>query len=168
MKRRLIAILISLMSLPLFGQKKLNPMMTHDVAANALYNSGKLQSHEVTHRLQKIEHQILEQNRFTAALLEAYSTLNQNSNLNRRPRLLQNAPSPFNLPTKIHFQLTEDASNASIKLHNSEGKPVAIFPDIRNKGHVVIEEKKLAPGVYYYTLVIDGKIAGTKKMILTN
>jgi hypothetical protein len=167
MKRRLIAILISLMSLPLFGQKKINPMMTRDVAANALYNSGTLQSQEVTYRLQKIEHQILEQNRFTAALLEAYSILNQNSTPNRRQQLLQNAPGRFNLPTKIHFQLTED-SNASIKLHNSEGKPVAIFPDIRNKGHVVIEEKTLAPGVYYYTLVIDGKIAETKKMILTN
>jgi hypothetical protein len=168
MKRRFIAILISLMSLPLFGQKNLNAMLTHDVAANALFNSGALPSHEVTRRLQKVEHQILEQNRFTAALLEAHSTLNQNSKLNRRPRLLQNAPSPFNLTTKIHFQLTEDPSSASIKLHNSEGKPVAIFSDIRNKGHVVIEANSLTPGVYYYTLVIDGKVAETKKMTLTN
>jgi hypothetical protein len=168
MKRRLIAILISLMSLPLFGQKKLNPMMTHDVAANALYNSGVLRSHEVTRQLQKVERQIMEQNRFTAALLEAHSTLNQVSKLNRRATLLQNAPGPFHHTTKIHFQLTEDASSASIKLHNAEGKPVALFSDIRNTGHVVIEANSLTPGVYYYTLLIDGRVAETKKMILTN
>lgn len=166
MKRKLIAILTSLLSLPLFGQNELNTTMNHDVASNAFYNSGTLRSNDVTRRLQKVEHQIAEQNRFTAALLEANSSLHQNS-ANTRVRLLQNAPSPFNADTRIHFQIPDDALNASINMHRSDGKPVAIFNDIRNRKHVVIEANMLPAGSYYYTLIINGKITHTKKMTLT-
>jgi hypothetical protein len=165
MKRRLTTVLISLISFPLFGQNDLSATMTHDFATNAVYNSGNSNSPEVTRRLQKLANDIAEQHRFTAALLEAYSTVNTAPN--RRTRLLQNAPSHFHHVSTIHFQLPEDVLNASIKVHDSNGKSAASFPDIRNRAHVTIEANSLTPGVYYYSLLINDKVCETKKLILT-
>lgn len=147
MKRHLASILLSLLSLPLFGQ---------DNAEN-----------HMALRLQKLESQISSQHQFTAALLEAHSNTKESRDVNRRTRLLQNAPNSVQSTTTIHFQLPEDISDASLELYDVEGKPVRTFRDIRSTGHVTIERNTLTHGTYYYTLIINGKVTETKKMILT-
>ncbi len=167
MKRRFTTILISLMSIPLFGQGDSEKITTEDISINAVFNSGNYNRQEVNRRLQKLESQLALQSQFTAALLEAHSTINESSEMNRRARLLQNAPGPSHHITTIHFQLPEDVLAASIKLHNANGILVATFDEILNRGHVTIERSTLSPGMYYYSLIINGKVSDTKKLIVT-
>lgn len=48
------------------------------------------------------------------------------------------------------------------------GVQVRSFPITNNgKGSITIEGGELTPGIYYYTLIVDGREIDTKKMILT-
>jgi hypothetical protein len=38
----------------------------------------------------------------------------------------------------------------------------------REHGNIVIHGSELMPGMYYYSLIADGKIIGTEKMVLTD
>lgn len=84
--------------------------------------------------------------------------------------LKQNAPNPFGGNTSIEYSLPRNFSNASIQIFNAQGalmRKVGL-PQTAGVGVLNIKAKELAPGEYVYTLVVDGKIIDTKKMILSN
>lgn len=86
--------------------------------------------------------------------------------------LLQNKPNPFDESTTISF-IIHDPSNireVSIVITDLNGKKVKELPvDIREGlNEVLFTHGYNMTGAYFYSLVIDGVIAATKKMVFAN
>ena len=82
--------------------------------------------------------------------------------------LSQNSPNPFNVDTNIHMSIPEAARDAVLTIYSMEGKQVKSMP-INDRGDtsVKIQGNELAPGIYIYSLMVDGKVLDSKRMILT-
>jgi len=88
--------------------------------------------------------------------------------------LKQNYPNPFNPHTQINYTSTSLSVNQFIEIlvHNSAGQIVGAYHCGRpafgsnNQGSIQFDGSKLNSGVYYYSLVVDGKRMSTKSMIL--
>ncbi|MCK4978989.1 MAG: T9SS type A sorting domain-containing protein, partial [Candidatus Delongbacteria bacterium] len=82
--------------------------------------------------------------------------------------LYQNYPNPFNPTTEISYALSQDA-NVSIKVYNSNGSVIAdLVNATQSVGHhsVEFDASNLSNGIFYYSLVANGRIVSTKKMLL--
>jgi len=88
---------------------------------------------------------------------------------NSTPVLYQNNPNPFGTNgTKITYYLPEGTEGATIVFYDSYGnKMKEVQLSQTGMGTLNIPADKLANGVYSYSLVINGQIVDTKKMILT-
>jgi hypothetical protein len=82
--------------------------------------------------------------------------------------LKQNSPNPFNKETTISYYLPESINNATIYIYNMQGYQIKSIPIFsKGNGSIQINASELQAGIYFYTLIIDGKEIDTKKMILT-
>jgi Chaperone of endosialidase/Secretion system C-terminal sorting domain len=82
--------------------------------------------------------------------------------------LQQNVPNPFNQQTVINFTVAENAGVATMAIYDLNGRQIrAEQLNQRGKGQYVINANELAPGMYIYTLIVDGKAADSKRMIVT-
>lgn len=83
--------------------------------------------------------------------------------------LAQNVPNPFSLATEIKYQLPKGTQKASIGIHDMNGKELKLI-QLSNalNGSITIQGGDLQPGMYWYTLIIDGKYFDGKKMVLTS
>ncbi|HEX8515912.1 MAG TPA: tail fiber domain-containing protein [Bacteroidia bacterium] len=80
--------------------------------------------------------------------------------------LEQNVPNPFAEQTTISYFLPENTSKAQILFYNSQGKLIQSTELIqKGRGQLNVFASDLTNGIYTYTLVVDGKIIGTKKMV---
>lgn len=82
--------------------------------------------------------------------------------------LLHNIPNPFNTSTQIWYKLNTDAV-VSIEIFNATGKNIQTY----NLGNadagvnsVKFTPEKLTPGIYFYTLKVNGIVTDTKKMTI--
>lgn len=84
------------------------------------------------------------------------------------PILYQNTPNPFSNSTEIEYNIPPSATTAAIYIFNLNGLLLQTHP-ITFFGHGSIEilASTLVAGMYLYTLVVDGQIVDTKRMILT-
>jgi hypothetical protein len=85
------------------------------------------------------------------------------------PFLKQNTPNPFNVKSKIEMYIPSESSLSVLYIYNLQGNQIKAI-DINQKGDtfIEIEARFLKPGMYLYSLVVDGKIIDTKRMIITN
>lgn len=82
--------------------------------------------------------------------------------------LFQNDPNPFKEKTVIACTVAESVRSAMLYVYDMQGKQVAEYPvDGRGKTSVTIEGGSLDAGMYLYSLIADGKVVDTKRMILT-
>jgi len=80
----------------------------------------------------------------------------------------QNNPNPFNKETIIEYFITERNASASVLVFDMNGKLLKTLKITNSgKGSITINANDFAPGMYYYSLVVNNKEIGTKKMILT-
>jgi len=85
--------------------------------------------------------------------------------------LMQNTPNPFDEATMINVVLEGqvDYKEAKIVVHDLQGKEIKVFPlELRLGVNEVMYDHhnhRYVPGVYAYSLVIDGQVIDTKKMI---
>jgi|GEM_PF-621382 len=82
--------------------------------------------------------------------------------------LNQNYPNPFNPVTTIEFTIPKPGF-VNLKIYDISGKEVMNAVNANfNAGKIQyrFDGSGLASGVYFYTLVFDGKLMDTKKMIL--
>lgn len=83
--------------------------------------------------------------------------------------LEKNVPNPFNLNTTINYYLSSSVQKAVFYIYDLQGKQIkSIAVQQRGNGQIIIQASELTPGIYYYTLIADGKEVGMEKMILTN
>lgn len=81
--------------------------------------------------------------------------------------ILSNAfPSPAYDVTRIDYNIAQHYNNASITLYNLIGNPLQTFRIDMPKGNVVVQTASLPPGVYFYSIVADGKKLATKKLVV--
>ena len=87
--------------------------------------------------------------------------------LERGASLEQNIPNPFQQQTKIEFFIPDHVKEAKLAIHNPEGKnlkTVAISKP--GAGEVLVKTNTFPAGIYFYSLVLDGQVFETKRMIL--
>jgi len=88
--------------------------------------------------------------------------------------LQQNIPNPFSNTTTINYTLPQKFTSAQIVITDKSGRTLKAInlPAGRqgisgNKGNVKVDASTLASGTYQYSLMIDGKLAATKQMVIT-
>lgn len=81
--------------------------------------------------------------------------------------LEQNTPNPFSNTTAINYVLPAKFNNAAIVIVDMNGKTVKqIKLTATGKGVLQLDAPALASGIYTYSLIVDGKSVGSKKMII--
>jgi len=86
-----------------------------------------------------------------------------------KPVLYQNEPNPFDKDTEIRFYLPERINNAKLLIFNMQGNQLrSINITQKGNGFEIIHGSDLQPGMYMYTLIVDGREIDTKRMILTD
>ena len=84
------------------------------------------------------------------------------------PLLKQNAPNPSDNSTLIGYYLPASTGNAQMQITDMTGRNLkTIALNNRGAGQITITAGSLASGTYIYTLIADGKIVDSKKMVLT-
>lgn len=78
----------------------------------------------------------------------------------------QNVPNPFETETNITYNIPENINAAKIIFYNNNGN-VLKEVEIRHKGAGTIKvyATELTAGIYNYSLIADGKVMDTKKMV---
>lgn len=83
-------------------------------------------------------------------------------------RLYQNTPNPFTENTTIRCVIPDGVQNAMLYIYDMNGRQIE---SMTVSGHgivdLVIEGRSLDAGMYMYSLVTDGVVIDTKRMILT-
>lgn len=102
-----------------------------------------------------------------------YTALKQiSNNVPSKFVLFQNYPNPFNPVTKIKYDLSEVKDSklgVRLEIYNILGKEIkTIVNKTQGSGEYEVEfnGSNLSSGVYFYSLIVDGNLIDTKKMIL--
>ena len=83
-------------------------------------------------------------------------------------RLEQNAPNPFNQRTVINYFVPQQSSTAVLRITDMNGRIMkTVTLSGKGKGQLVLDANLLSPGVYQYSLLLNGKLIDTRQMIIT-
>lgn len=101
-------------------------------------------------------------------ITESQKVLKSNDFGTKIARLDQNIPNPFTNETRIGCFIPDNANSSFIITFNVNGTQLQSY-NIAGKGDQVatIDATGFMPGMFFYSLFVDGKIVDTKKMILT-
>ena len=90
-------------------------------------------------------------------------------NISIVPILFQNSPNPFSQDTEIYYSLPYNTIEANLYVYDMSGVQLLSFSinDFGERKLIHINAEQLHAGMYLYTLVADGEIIDTKRMILT-
>ncbi len=104
-----------------------------------------------------------------AGNLKSTSFSEQESIGNERSELFQNTPNPFSQNTQIGYFVADNVTDAAIYIYDMNGTQLKKY-EIHQKGEgdIKIYGNDLKAGMYMYSLIADGKIIDTKRMILTD
>lgn len=85
---------------------------------------------------------------------------------NASSSLEQNIPNPFTEITTIGYTIAGSFSKAVIVFNNANGQALkTVQLNSAGKGQIKIAASLVARGIYTYSLIVDGKLIETKKMI---
>ena len=85
-----------------------------------------------------------------------------------KTELFQNTPNPFSEKTVIACTVAENVKKAVLYVYDMSGKQISEYPVAeRGETAVTIEGGSLDAGMYLYSLIADGNVIDTKRMILT-
>ena len=86
--------------------------------------------------------------------------------------LLQNRPNPFDESTMISFHVEKMPQNreAFVRIGDMNGKEILRIPVTLKLGmnDVLYDHGYKKTGVFAYSLVVDGKVVDTKRMVFAN
>ncbi len=96
------------------------------------------------------------------------SATQKNLNIAAIARLDQNAPNPFNQKTTISCFVPLNTNKAMVVIYSANGNTVKTFNNLSaGTNQLSINANTLTGGVYTYVLLIDGKQADSRQMIIT-
>ncbi len=94
----------------------------------------------------------------------------QNVELNNKgetPYLEQNTPNPFSETTIIKYFIPANVVSAIVSIKDINGKELSKFSIVeKGNGQIILTAGTLKSGTYTYDLIIEGKVADSKKMII--
>jgi len=95
-------------------------------------------------------------------------TNRQNIELNGRGAYLeQNQPNPFNSHTLIKYYVAEDATDAVVNIFDMNGQLIHSERIVKTgAGEIQIKAGTISAGTYSYSLVVDGRVLDTKRMVI--
>ena len=104
-----------------------------------------------------------------ASVRQSNSTINQlDIELSDKDAIVlnQNVPNPFAEQTTITYNVPESVGKAQLIFFNTNGQVIqTVDIKTRGKGKVNVFASDLSSGLYNYTLVADGKVIDSKKMV---
>jgi len=78
----------------------------------------------------------------------------------------QNLPNPFAESTQINYVLPDDVLNAKMLFYDMNGRIInEVTINERGNGTLTVYGENLEKGIYTYSLIADGKLIATKKMV---
>lgn len=82
--------------------------------------------------------------------------------------LYQNNPNPFSVDTKIKYELPLTTKAASLYIYDMNGSQIAQYPiSTFGESEIIVSGGVMDAGIYLYSLIADGQVIDTKRMILT-
>ena len=81
--------------------------------------------------------------------------------------LYQNTPNPFKEQTVIRFSLADDARDASVCIFDMTGKTLKKLPISSGMESVSVGGYELGEGMFLYSLIVNGQVIDTKRMIIS-
>lgn len=89
------------------------------------------------------------------------------SGLADAPLLYQNIPNPFTVGTKINYYLPKSTMGASMVFYDSYGNQIkTVELSQTGNGTLNITPDNLTNGIYSYSLIVNGNVIDTKRMVL--
>jgi hypothetical protein len=91
-----------------------------------------------------------------------------NHYINDKTKISSNYPNPFANETEVDLFIENNVKNAKIVIYDLDGSTISSHK-INERGintKFKITKKNLSSGVYFYTLITDGIVIGTQKMIV--
>ena len=83
-------------------------------------------------------------------------------------RMDQNKPNPFSESTVIKLNIPKDTKTATILIYDLSGKQVKSIPvNERGKTDITVYASDLTTGMYIYSLVVDGQVKVTRRMMVS-
>jgi hypothetical protein len=84
------------------------------------------------------------------------------------PLLKQNLPNPFDKSSVIAYNLPSNTHKAILTITDAQGKVLknVALNNSKGPGQAIINAGTLSSGVYYYSLIVNGKLIDTKSMVL--
>jgi len=83
-------------------------------------------------------------------------------------QLLNNVPNPFDAETMIECTVGAEAHTSILRITDALGNQLKSFQLVQGNNRITVSASEFAGGVYYYSLVIDGKHVITKKMVVVH
>jgi hypothetical protein len=80
--------------------------------------------------------------------------------------LLQNAPNPFQVTTKLNYFVPESADSAQLEIHDIYGNSLQTFVLTKGKGSIELDSAEWPAGAYVYYLIVDKEMIDSKVMIV--
>jgi hypothetical protein len=95
-------------------------------------------------------------------------SMNQSVSKISDARLDQNIPNPFNNSSSISYYIPSGSQNAQLMITDASGKTLKTYSITQTgSGKQIISGSELTSGMYQYSLLIDGKLIDSKKMVLS-
>jgi hypothetical protein len=88
------------------------------------------------------------------------------ANTNHNISSMEVVPNPASATTTINYTLTSNTSAASLIISNIFGQQINSFPLDTKLKSVELNCTDMADGIYFSTLITDGKIAATRKIVV--
>jgi len=103
-----------------------------------------------------------------AVIVSSRLTINKEQlTANNSVSLQQNIPNPFSNSTTINYSLPQHFTSAKIIITDKNGNTLKQINLSSDKGSANINAVTLSSGAYQYSLIVDGKLIGTKQMVLS-
>ena len=83
-------------------------------------------------------------------------------------KLWSNVPNPFKQETRIRYALTEDVREAQLCIYDLSGRQLSCHRlNDRGESEFILRAAALNPGIYLYSLIADGQVVDTHRMVVT-
>ena len=82
------------------------------------------------------------------------------------PNLMDNYPNPFDEITVLPYYLPDKVIAGEIIITDITGRIVQKYNLQNGSKNIVFNSSELGNGIYYYTMIVDGKTISTKKMVI--
>jgi chromosome segregation ATPase len=133
----------------------------------AQYRSLEQQNQLLERRNKELENRLARLESLVEQIVQQQSEgENSTSTAISNARLEQNQPNPFGNSTSIAHDIPSGVLEARLEISDANGRIIrSLEIPNRGQGQTVLETQMLTDGTYFYSLILDGKVVDTKKMI---